>query len=586
MMSAARTALFEKLCNLYGKDFQVREDARDLHEKIRQIRNGTDFNEVKESFFEKLLFKKENGFANVGMSIVKNEKKTELNSDKHKNLFLDVIKLKNESELGKAYKDFISTDKTADTDKRVGKWEKIFGTNNLLLINRFFCACSAKLCHIVDKERLEFVAEVFRQAGIVDFAWDKGENWFENNIKFTAELMKKIEDNLRLRELFGEDEETAMHRLSTVLWEFWCDMNKKETFFMQQQKIYYGAPGTGKTYTARQEAERIYTLYCIMHDFQDNANHIETVQFHSGYGYEDFIEGIRPVRVNNDIQLGLQNGIFKNLCMEAGKWEIDFYEFNKNHQKNFDFDTLTVDDLKKDSELKKYLADKEHWQKLDGTMKKVKAGTLVKDILPPYFMIVDEINRAELSRVFGELFYALEYRGTKGKIKTQYAQLNTKETAMLYEDNAAYFFVPHNVFIVGTMNTIDKSIESIDFALRRRFLWQEFEPDMQAVKSFYGNDAKFGNLYKGLEALNTKIAQNPYLGKDYCIGHAYVMNEKYLSFDSCGELQVWLWQNRIEPLLKEYLRGVEDAKNELKEMEKIFLKKAGQDRPQEETEQG
>ncbi|MFH4238343.1 AAA family ATPase, partial [Acinetobacter baumannii] len=86
--------------------------------------------------------------------------------------------------------------------------------------------------------------------------------------------------------------------------------------------------------------------------------------------------------------------------------------------------------------------------------------------IPPFFFIIDEINRAELSRVFGELMYCLEYRGVKGSVKTQYANLNTKKTGILELGQTYQFFIPTNIYLIGTMNTIDRSVESFDFALR------------------------------------------------------------------------------------------------------------------------
>ena len=91
-----------------------------------------------------------------------------------------------------------------------------------------------------------------------------------------------------------------------------------------------------------------------------------------------------------------------------------------------------------------------------------------------YFFIIDEINRGELSKIFGELFYAIDpgYRGEKGKVKTQYQNLINKDNVF-----ADGFFVPENVYILATMNDIDRSVESMDFALRRRFAWKEIKPE-------------------------------------------------------------------------------------------------------------
>lgn len=106
----------------------------------------------------------------------------------------------------------------------------------------------------------------------------------------------------------------------------------------------------------------------------------------------------------------------------------------------------------------------------------------ITDLVPPFFFVIDEINRAELSRVLGELMICLEYRGVNGAITTQYAALNTPETGMLRLESGYRFFVPHNVFVIGTMNTIDRSVESFDLALRRRFRWERIDPDIQMLR--------------------------------------------------------------------------------------------------------
>ena len=106
----------------------------------------------------------------------------------------------------------------------------------------------------------------------------------------------------------------------------------------------------------------------------------------------------------------------------------------------------------------------------------------IENVIPPFYFIIDEINRAELSRVLGELMYCLEYRGYNGKIKTQYSQLAIKKSSYFFEENGEnYFFIPHNVYVLGTMNNIDRSVDSFDFALRRRFSWTEVEPKEKLI---------------------------------------------------------------------------------------------------------
>ncbi len=116
--------------------------------------------------------------------------------------------------------------------------------------------------------------------------------------------------------------------------------------------------------------------------------------------------------------------------------------------------------------------DQQLWHFLDGHP----PGDLLTDHLPPFYFIIDEINRAELSRVLGEIMFALEYRGAEYKIRTQYSSLISAPddpASFLFSEGTDHFFIPHNLRLIGTMNVIDRSVESFDFALRRRFRWRE-----------------------------------------------------------------------------------------------------------------
>ena len=134
----------------------------------------------------------------------------------------------------------------------------------------------------------------------------------------------------------------------------------------------------------------------------------------------------------------------------------------------------------------------------------------------------------------------------------------TDQGAFLFEKGQNYFFVPHNIYIIGTMNVIDRSVEAFDFALRRRFRWIELKFDKMALRQILHtwDDSELDELIGSFEELNSAIAEEAYLGPDYRIGHAYA--KFILDYSGAGGTNSalnFLWWNHLEPLLKEYLRG-------------------------------
>lgn len=180
----------------------------------------------------------------------------------------------------------------------------------------------------------------------------------------------------------------------------------------------------------------------------------------------------------------------------------------------------------------------------------------------PFVFIIDEINRGEASKIFGELFYAIDpgYRGKKDYlVQTQYQNL-VPET----DTFAKGFYVPENVYILATMNDIDRSVESMDFAMRRRFAWKEVTPtdteDMLDTLSC-AKEAK-----ATMNRLNNAIAETDGLGSAYMIGPSY-----FLKLGENGGDFFKLWKMNIEPLLKEYLRGFRKANEILDRFNKSYF---------------
>lgn len=188
--------------------------------------------------------------------------------------------------------------------------------------------------------------------------------------------------------------------------------------------------------------------------------------------------------------------------------------------------------------------------------------TISKVERKPYVFIIDEINRGEASKIFGELFFAIDpgYRGkTKNLVQTQYQNL-LPET----DEFAQGFYVPENVYILATMNDIDRSVESMDFAMRRRFTWIEVTPtDTQSMLNGLScaNEAK-----NTMNRLNKKIAETEGLGSAYMVGSSYFLRLK----TNRGDFKK-LWRMNIEPLLKEYLRGFRKSDEIMDKFKKAYF---------------
>ena len=231
---------------------------------------------------------------------------------------------------------------------------------------------------------------------------------------------------------------------------------------------------------------------------------VEFVQFHPSYDYTDFVEGLRPKNDNGNIGFERKDGVFKEFCKEA----------LNNQSSNFVF-------------------------------------------------IIDEINRGEISKIFGELFFSVDsgYRGEKGKVQTQYA--NLIEDGDEFKDG---FYIPENVYIIGTMNDIDRSVESMDFAMRRRFTWKEIKAEDTQETILNDLENLKDETIKRMNNLN-KVIRNKEtnLSEAYCIGAAYFKKIK----DYEGDFNK-LWDNHLEGLLFEYTRGMQNQETILKELKNAY----------------
>lgn len=313
-----------------------------------------------------------------------------------------------------------------------------------------------------------------------------------------------------------------------------------------KQLILNGAPGTGKTFSARNEiADK------LLGENADKNIQMEMVQFHPSYDYTDFIEGIRPNLASGNIGYTFKNGSFKSFCRKAG-----VIERIQASGKKVTEGTIR-DFLKGEDE-----------SIVDFWINKIKeegfnAENIKPADLPPFLFIIDEINRAEISKVLGETMFCLDadYRGATGRISTQYSALATDKTFYINKDNDK-FFIPSNVYIIGTMNDIDRSVEVFDFALRRRFAWHEVtaEAVMDKVLKEMGVDNALGNDYSDyvskITDLNNSIDNTLKLNRHYHLGPSYFAKILlYLDGNDYKEARKEVWDNHLSQILYEYVKG-------------------------------
>lgn len=475
--------------------------------------------------------------------------------------------------------------------------------------------------------------------------------------------------------------------------------------FSNHNLILTGAPGTGKTYLAKQIARKMI-VDAVNKKMTDDEKeklfneHCGFVQFHPSYDYTDFVEGLRPVQDDTgNVGFERKDGVFKKFCEKAmlsnsmdketlmdlndnpTVWKVslegtgenptrkdclengyirigwsvygdvaDFSNFNgytdqggstilvafQSKMKIGDivvscFSATETDAIGIITGEYEYRAEGGHYPRyrtVKWLVKDIreniveknrgKAMTLstvyklsitIQDVLEivkkhtkgktesnkkdPFVFIIDEINRGEISKIFGELFFSIDpgYKGEDGKVNTQYQNL-VKENNIFYNG----FFVPENVYIIGTMNDIDRSVESMDFAFRRRFAFKEItaESSKQMLDSeeAWGKDEN-GNLrqpkqsvidevIKKMDAINHIIWHKAIDGEKeeeksidglssaYHIGASYFLKlVNYKNNDGSYDYDQ-LWENHLEGLLFEYMRGMVDVTKKMKRLAEAF----------------
>ncbi|MFZ4437600.1 MAG: AAA family ATPase [Syntrophales bacterium] len=239
---------------------------------------------------------------------------------------------------------------------------------------------------------------------------------------------------------------------------------------------------------------KTYVAERFAHALCKSRANIEIIQFHPSYSYEDFVEGYRPIESGG---LKVKSGIFKEICRRA--------EINK--------------------------------------------GEI-------FALIIDEINRGDVSKIFGELIYLLEYRD--------------KKVRLTYNPELT-FQIPSNLYIIGTMNLADRSLSLIDYALRRRFSFITLETDYDLItRCNEGSELDIRKVVANIREVNKQIAETHSLGSNFIIGHSYFIGkpDKPLKMKTKEDLE-WLWEYDLKPLLSEYYF---DKTDNVKNLEAVFFK--------------
>lgn len=402
-------------------------------------------------------------------------------------------------------------------------------TNPYAEINRLFAAKNlGMLCPIINDEVLKTIFKELKKRELISY---------EKNGKKVIEGSERHDWLIRsclMHQISKKYSKRGDIDYSSVLpWALYTSFtaNGQILNLLQANKnvILTGAPGTGKTYNAQQ----IANLFA-------GEKHVKLVQFHPSYDYTDFVEGLRP---DNNNSFSRVDGVFKRFC----KCAILGLDVNASDK---EINDKTIECFGADNSVD------------------TETDNVVDDINTPYVFIIDEINRGEISKIFGELFFCVEagHRGEKEKIDTQYQNLLQDED--LFKNG---FYVPKNVFIIGTMNDIDRSVESMDFAFRRRFAFYDVNATSDMLDSMDIDTKKVELLKNRMNSLNSEIIKPEYgLSSAYQLGGAYFL--KYKEYCEQKDDFKKLWEYHLKGLLYEYFRGLpaDVVNNNMKKLETVY----------------
>lgn len=500
---------------------------------------------------------------------------------------------------------------------------------------------------------------------------------YENMLNnFTNDLFNLYKKIFTMRNEFMDNKKMPIDNNNDLLHK--C----QELLESNYNLILTGAPGTGKTYLAKQiAAKMIFGEDISLDEIEKDENkknkfelQYKFVQFHPSYDYTDFVEGIRPVtKENNNYVFGRKDGIFKEFCKRAVKNILDskkpvniiskekiilqcldefsneimekineqgMYELtetSKIYNYEPDDESINFNIINNTNRVKIYnneifqmyefysntLENNQNYKIkdfLNYSNRKCRHQTYYHNFISVFYskyskkinseyindvdanivkkenfvFVIDEINRGDINKILGELFYAIDlgYRGEKGKVDTQYQ--NLIEGSDVFSKG---FYIPENVYIIGTMNDIDRSVESMDFAIRRRFAWYEINPNDTAkeilknleIDNYVSESHKKSDeiLKKLNECIsgkdeNGKVIDKDALGEMYQIGASYFLNlDKYINNDeenqddSIKNAYQKLWDNHLKGLIYEYVRGKKSGNDIFNKIQNKYFELTG-----------
>lgn len=577
----------------YKKTFELVSQYR------QRLQTGIHLDIIQDAaFLSHLLKNDENGVASKGQSIIKQSVYDQMILDQG---FINTVEQLILDPSLEKYNEF-----TQVGEKRL---RTLGSTRRPLLFNRACASCTLDVSPVVHQRKLDCLMRYLKKENIFEIPDEiMSSNWYEKNIylvdqvkiAFKDELEAKSTDeyllNIFLWQIYAEiisDKKTMTLK---------TDQHDKNALQKDQahdagplNRILFGAAGTGKTYHSINHAVEIIDgkpenpdpSYDDIdrEDLKDRFDEyvaqgrIRFVTFHQSFSYEDFIEGIRAETDKNTQQLSypVRDGVFKEICKQAmvgslqgqcfGKHMIskdysDYYEVVKpngnllmisKELSGFLIDQIknnkiSVSDIKNGNVIEKLgdhpILEPQMINGYSGLLAQLVALIIEQEQSvdakeDPYVLIIDEINRGNISRIFGELITLIEDSKRHG----------AKEAlSVMLPYSKQPFSVPKNVYIIGTMNSSDRSLTGLDMALRRRFSFVEMQPNPELLRAIQLTDADVTiNIADLLTVMNQRI--EVLLDCDHCIGHANFMS---LSNESNLSDLADIFKQKIIPLLQEY----------------------------------